>query len=99
MERTFKVSTKIMKIKSRTITLHRVNLIMTGRTSIPILVTPAQLRKLNRLPVGKEIFLSNYYCYRGGESWVIRTHDGLQWVPSPCQRNPDDVFVLKELAR
>ena len=88
-----------MKIKNRKIALHLVNLIRTGRTSVPILVTPAQLRRLNRLPIGKEIFLSNYYRYRGPENWVIRTHDGLQWMPSPHRRDEGDDWALEELAR
>jgi hypothetical protein len=88
-----------VNIKNKKMTLHRVDVILTGRTLLPILVTPAQLRKLNRLPVGKEISLSKYYCYRGRESRVIRTRDGLQWIPSPYGRNPDDVRILEELAR
>jgi hypothetical protein len=79
-------------------TLHRVDVILSGRTLRPILVTGAQLAKLNRLPLGTEVFLSRFYCYRGGDCRVIRTKDGLQWVPSPYGTNADDLRILEELA-
>ena len=88
-----------MNIKNRKLTLYRVRVILTGRTLRPILVTRAQLKKLNRLPLGREVFLSRYYCYRGGECRVIRTKDGLQRVPSPWGTNADDEHLLKELTR
>jgi len=42
-------------------------------------LTKKQLEKLNRIPVGKEVFLSNFYG--GAGYWVLRTPDGLQYMP------------------
>ena len=71
------------KIKNRTIVLHKIMVPMGGRTYRRLLVTPCQLAKLNALPMGKEISLSMFYCYSGDNMHVIRSRDGLQFMPSP----------------
>lgn len=48
-------------------------------TSRSIHLTKKQLEKLNRIPVGKEVFLSCFYG--GADYWVLRTPDGLQYMP------------------
>ena len=88
-----------MKVKNRKMALLEINVIIGGRTSRPILVTTAQLAKLDRLPVGKEVFLSRYYCYSGGEFLVIRTSDGLQYMPNPHRGDPTDGDLLESLLK
>ena len=88
-----------MKVKNRKMALHQVNVIIGGRMFRPILVTTAQLAKLDRLPVGKEVFLSRYYCYSGGEFWIIRTSDRLQYLPNPHRGNPADGDLLESLLK
>jgi hypothetical protein len=70
-----------VKIKNREVELRQISVPMIGNTMRIIHVTPKQLAKLNAIPVGKEVFLSQYYCQIGGDFWVIRTNDGLQYVP------------------
>jgi hypothetical protein len=70
-------------IKNRKIVLHKIKVPVGGRTYRRLLVTPRQLAKLNALPIGKEISLSMFYCYSGENMHVIRTTDGLQFMPSP----------------
>jgi hypothetical protein len=72
-----------LKIRNRKIVLHRVLVPMGGRTYRYVYLTPRQHEKLNALPVGKEVWLSDFYCYIGGDMRVIRTIDGLQFMPSP----------------
>jgi hypothetical protein len=79
-----------VKIKNRKLSLHIVDVVIGSGYFRPILVTPSQLAKLNHLPGGKEIFLTNYYCYRGGEFSVIRTPNGLQYIPSPYRADAND---------
>ena len=70
-------------IKHRKIVLHKIKVPIGGRTYRILLVTTRQLAKLNALPIGKEISLSRFYCYSGHQMNVIRTTDGLQFMPSP----------------
>jgi len=84
-----------MKVKNRKVTLHQVNVAM-GRV---IHVTPKQLEKLNSIPVGKELFLSNYYCQIGGDFWAIRTRDGLQYLPNPYCGSQNDAYLLGEMLK
>ncbi|HEY1469445.1 MAG TPA: hypothetical protein VGF61_10405 [Candidatus Acidoferrum sp.] len=79
--------------------LHQINVTICGRTFRPILVTPAHLAKLNSAPVGKELFLSRYYCYNGGDFRAIRTKDGLQYMPSPYHGDPSDASLLEGLLK
>jgi len=63
-----------------------------------IYVTKRQLEKLNALPVGKEIFLSQFYCYLGGEINVLRTNNGLRYVPNAyCHRDSDGLAAIFEV--
>src|SRR5215475_14997297 len=59
--------------KNRKVELCQIAVPMIGNTLRIIHVTPKQLAKLNAIPVGKEVFLSQYYCQIGGDIWVIRT--------------------------
>src|SRR5438874_61301 len=88
-------------IKNRKIVLHKIMVSMGGRTYRRLLVTPRQLAKLNALPIGKEIFLSMFYCYSGDNMHVIRSRDGLQFMPSPYDtRNGSyDVVVRTQLPK
>lgn len=88
-----------MKIKNRKMTLYRVGVLMGRRTSTSIWVTHAQLAKLNCVAIGKEIFLSNYYCYFGGNIWVIRSRDGLQYIPYRHRPDQGDNNLLNELVQ
>lgn len=72
-----------MRIKHRKVALRRIYVTLGDRSSRPIYVTDKQLAHLNRIPVAREIFLSNFYCHIGGDFWVIRTNDGLQYMPNP----------------
>ena len=83
-----------MKIKNRKMELHQINVVIWGAMSRTILVTSAQLVKLNKVPVGKEFFLSRYYCYSHGDFWAIRTRDGLQYMPNPYNGDPLDITIL-----
>jgi hypothetical protein len=80
------------KIKNHKIVLHRIRVAMGGRTHRTLLVTPCQLKKLNALPPGKEIFLTNFYCYSGGYMHVIRTSDGVQFMPNPYHTR-EELFI------
>jgi hypothetical protein len=58
-----------MRIKNRAVALRRIEVpygdgIGTIRC---IHVTDAQLARLNRIPIGREIFRSNFYCHIGGD--------------------------------
>ena len=55
-----------MKIKNRKCELRQIAVPMIGKTLKIIHVTPKQLEKLNAIPIGKEVFLSLYYCQIGG---------------------------------
>jgi hypothetical protein len=81
---------KIMKIQRRKLELFMINVPMINRTSRNIYVTKKQIEKLNALPVGKEIFLSRFYCYFGGDFHVVRTSNGLQYVPNPWNQRDDE---------
>ena len=70
-------------IKNRKIVLHKIKVPIGRRTYRILLVTPRQLAKLNALPIGKEIILSRFYCYSGHYMRVIRTTNGLRFMPSP----------------
>ena len=83
-----------MKIKNRKVELRQIAVPMIGNTRRIIHVTPKQLEKLNALPVGKEVFPSLYYCQIGGDFWVIRTNDGLQYLPNPYSVSDNDVSLL-----
>jgi hypothetical protein len=86
-----------MKIKNRRVLLHQIKIPVCGRTYRHILVTSAQLAKLHRAQVGTEIFLNCYYCHTGGDFWVIRTKDGLHYMPNPYRGDPDDARLLETL--
>jgi len=58
-------------------------------------VTNRQLEKLNRIPAGQTVFLSNFY---GGAGYrVLRTPDGLQYMPSMFLPGSDGVKWLEDL--
>jgi hypothetical protein len=61
-----------VKIKNRKVELCQIAVPMIAKTLRIIHVTPKQLEKLNAIPVGKEVFLSQYYCQIGGDFQVIR---------------------------
>jgi len=86
-----------LKIKNRKVELRQIAVPMIGKTLRIIHVTPKQLEKLNAIPVGKEVFLSQYYCQIGGDFWVIRTNDGLQYVPNPYRVSDADVHLLESM--
>lgn len=88
-----------MKIKNRKITLHQITVPMGGRQLTVIHVTQKQLEKLNSIPSGKEIYLSARYCQLGGDFWVIRTRDGLQYMPNPYSAVQDDAYLLGEMLK
>lgn len=72
-----------MKINNRKVLLHKINVTIGKNLCRQILVTPAQLAKLNRISGGEEVFLSNYYCYSGGGFYIIRNDAELQYMPHP----------------
>jgi hypothetical protein len=82
-----------VKIKNRKVELCQIAVPMIGKSLRIIHVTPKQHEKLNAMPVGKEVFLSQYYCQIGGDFWVIRTNDGLQYVPNPYSLSDGDVCL------
>jgi hypothetical protein len=86
-----------MKIKNRRVILRQVNVTIWGTMFRQILVTPAQLAKLNRVPVGEELFLSSYYCYAGGGFCAIRNDSGLQYISDPYRGEPRDADLLNGL--
>ena len=86
-----------VKIRNRKVELRQIAVPMIGNTLRIIHVTPKQLEKLNALPVGKEVFLSLYYCQIGGDFWVIRTNDGLQYVPNPYRALEVDACLLESM--
>jgi len=72
------------KLKNRKIVRYLVEVACGGvgyplGTFRAIRLTKKQLEKLNRIPVGKEVFLSHFYG--GAGYWVLRTPDGLQYMP------------------
>jgi hypothetical protein len=86
-------------IKNRRVSWHAITVPMGGRTSKVIYVTDKQLARLNAVPVGKEVFLSNAYCMIGS-GWVIRTVDGLQHMPFPSGASRDeDVCLLENMMK
>ena len=86
-----------VKIKNRKVELCQIAVPMIAKTSRIIHVTPKQLEKLNAIPVGKEVFLSHYYCQIGGDFQVIRTKDGLQYVPNPYRPLESDASLLEAM--
>ena len=58
-------------------------------------LTKKQLEKLNRIPVGKEVFLSHFYG--GAGYWVLRTPDGLQYMPFMFMSDSDGTKWLEDL--
>jgi hypothetical protein len=86
-----------LKIKSRRLVLHKIVVTMCGGTLRSILVTPVQLANLNRVTVGTEFFLSRRYCYSADAFWVIRTKDGLQYMPNPHHGSANDAHLLESL--
>ncbi|HZT34385.1 MAG TPA: hypothetical protein VFA15_00585 [Nitrososphaera sp.] len=78
-----------MKIKSRKAELYMISVSIINGIR-PIYVTKKQLAKLNALPVGKEIFLSRYYCRLSGDFHVLGTKSGLQYMPNPHRNLGDD---------
>lgn len=86
-----------MKIKNRKVLMHRILVPMGGRSCKIIYVTAKQLIGLNKIPVGKEVFLSDRYCHISGGFWVIRTIDGLQYMPFPNVTSDHDVSMLEEI--
>jgi hypothetical protein len=72
-----------VRIKKRKVQLYRIIVPMFGSTLKIIFVTAKQLAKLNLIGIGKEVFLSRRYCQIGGAFWVVRTTDGLQYIPNP----------------
>jgi hypothetical protein len=86
-----------VKIKNRKVELCQIAVPMIAKTLRIIHVTPKQLEKLNAIPVGKEVFLSQYYCQIGGGFQVIRTNDGLQYVPNPYRALEVDACLLESM--
>lgn len=86
-----------VKIKNRKVELCQIAVPMIAKTSRIIHVTPKQLEKLNAIPVGKEVFLSQYYCQIGGDFQVIRTKDGLQYVPNRYRPLESDASLLEAM--
>src|SRR5437879_6561936 len=85
-----------MKIKNRKAELYMINVSIINGAIRPIYVTRKQLAKLNALPVGKEIFLSRCYCLLNGDFHVVRTNNGLQYMPKPHLQHDEeglDVFL------
>jgi hypothetical protein len=74
---------ELMKIQRRKVDLYKIIVPMINGCCRYIYVTKKQLEKLNALPVGEEISLSRLYCYLGGDFHVLRTKDGLQYMPNP----------------
>jgi hypothetical protein len=74
---------KTLKIKKRKVELYRISVPIINRTYRDIYVTKKQLDKLTALHVGREIFLSRFYCLIGGDFHALRTNNGLQYMPNP----------------
>jgi hypothetical protein len=87
-----------MKIKSRNVALRRIYVPLGDGSFMTIHVTNKQLARLNRTPVGKEIFLSNRFCQIGGGFWAIRTNDGLHYMPNPHRGTQEDVRILEAMS-
>lgn len=61
-----------------------------NRTYRKIYATKKQLGKLNRLPAGNEVFLIRFYCLIGGGFHVLRTNEGMQYMPNPYRNVEKD---------
>ena len=81
---------KTLKIQKHKIEFYRINVPIINRTYRVIYVTKKQLDKLNALPVGREIFLSRFYCLIGGNFHALRTYKGLQYMPNPYRNAGKD---------
>jgi len=88
-----------VRIKSRKVSFRRIYIPWGDRSYKAIYVTDKQLAHLNRIPVGKEIFLSNFYCLLGGGYWVIRTNNGLRYMPNPYCCSEEDIWILESMLR
>ena len=86
-----------LNIKNRKVKLRRICVPLGARTFRPIHVTEKQLVHLNRIPVGQEVFLSNRYCQIGGDFWVIRTKDGLQYMPNFYPGSKEGIGILEAM--
>ncbi len=86
-----------MKIKNRKAALRRIYVPLGDGSFRPIHVTEKQLARLTRIPVGKEVFLSKRYCQIGGDFWVIRTNDGLQYMPSAYRGTMQGIGILESM--
>jgi hypothetical protein len=86
-----------LKIRNRQCELRRIAVPMIGKTLRVIHVTAKQLERLNAVPVGKEVFLSQHYCHIGRNFWVIRTNDGLQYMPNPYRASDTDACLLESM--
>jgi hypothetical protein len=62
------------RIKNRKLKLYEIRVHIDGYSVLPILVTKKQLAKLNALPMGKEVLLTNYYGqWVAGSTWCVRS--------------------------
>jgi hypothetical protein len=86
-----------VKIKNRKVTLRRIYVPLGACTFIPIHTTDKQLARLNRIPDGKEAFLSNRYCQIGSYFWVIRTKGGLQFRPNAYPGSKEGIGILESM--
>jgi len=84
-----------VRIKNRKVQLYRIMVPTFGRTLRIIFVTQKQLANLNSIAVGQEVFLSHRYCQIGGDFWVVRTTEGLQYIPSPHAASEADIRLLE----
>jgi hypothetical protein len=86
-----------MRIKNRKVALRRIYVPFGNGSIRCIHVTDKQLARLNRIPVGREICLSNFYCQIGGDFSVIRSNDGLQYLPNRYCRSQEDIWILESM--
>jgi hypothetical protein len=88
------------KLKNRKIVRYVVEVDCAGvgyppGTHRAIHLTKRQLEKLSRIPTGKDVFLSNFY---GGAGYrVLRTPDGLQYLPFMFLPDSDGTKWLEDL--
>jgi hypothetical protein len=90
---------RAVRIKNRKVALRRIYVPRGDGVYKTIYVTDKQLAHLNRIPVGREVFLTNFYCLAGGGYWVIRTNNGLRYMPNPHCSSEDDIRILESMRR
>ena len=75
---------------------------MCSRVSVQVLLTRLNLKTTPALLLPPTVVVPYRLFFRsritlGGDFWVIRTNDGLQYVPNPYSVSDDDVSLLDSI--